>query len=77
MSKSVKSTNAVVKWKDFTFIVFVTWPKNFVFGQVLFSSACMCLSVCVCLCVCLSVSLSPNYLKRFLTDFNEAWHDGV
>ena len=25
----------------------VTWPKNFVFGQVLFSTACICLSVCV------------------------------
>ena len=24
-----------------------TWPKNFVFVQILFSSACMCLSVCV------------------------------
>ena len=47
-------------------IVFIfTWPKNFVFGQVLFSSACMCLSVCV------SVSLFPNYLKKFLTDLDE------
>ena len=28
--------------------ILVTWPKNFVFGQVLFSSACMCLSVRLC-----------------------------
>ena len=37
--------------------VIFTWPKNIVFGQVLFSSACMCLCVCVsvCLCVCLCV----------------------
>ena len=25
----------------------VTWPENFVFGQVLFSLACMCLCVCL------------------------------
>ena len=31
--------------------ILITWPKNFVFGQVLFSSASLCLSVCVCLCV--------------------------
>ena len=30
---------------------FATWPKNFVFGQVLFSLACMCLCVCVSVCV--------------------------
>ena len=44
---------------------FITWPKNFVFGQVLFSSACMCLCVCVC------VSLLVDYLKKFSTDFDE------
>ena len=51
----------------------ITWPKNFVFGQVLFSSACMCLSVCVSVCVW--VSLYLNYLKKFLTDFDETWQD--
>ena len=59
----------------------VTWPKNFVFGQVLFSSACMCLCVClcvcVCVCVCLCVSLLVDYLKKLLTDFDEIWQDGV
>ena len=55
---------------------FITWPKNFVFGQVLFSSACMCLSVCVCVCVCVCLSvcvsvcesvaeLSQKVLDRF------------
>ena len=34
-------------------------------------------SVCVSVCVCVSVSLSPNYLKKFLTDFNETWQDDV
>ena len=37
----------------------VTWSKIFDFGQVLFSSACMCLSVC------LSVILYLAYLKKF------------
>ena len=42
----------------------ITWPKNLVFGQVLFSSACMCL--CVCVCVCESVyQLSQKVLDRF------------
>ena len=31
----------------------ITSPKNFVFEEVLFSSACMCL--CVCLSVCHSI----------------------
>ena len=39
--------------------IVITWPKNFVIGQVLFSSACMCL------CVCLSVSFYLDYLKKF------------
>ena len=52
-------------------IYFVTWPKNFVFGQVLFSSACMCL------CVCVSVRFYTIYLKKFLTDFDETWQDDV
>ena len=33
----------------------ITSPKNFVFEEVLFSSACMCLCVCVCVSVCLCV----------------------
>ena len=41
-----------------------TWPKNFVFGQVLFSSACMCLSVCLCVCPSL-YRLSQKVLDRF------------
>ena len=57
----------------------VTWPKKFVFGQVLFSSACMCLSVClsVCVSVCVSVSLYIDYLKKLLTDFDETWQEDV
>ena len=51
----------------FSFVI--TWPKNFVFGQVLLSSAFMCLSVC--LSVCLYVSLYIDYLKNSMTDFNE------
>ena len=31
--------------------------------------------VCVCLCVCLWVSLYLDYLKKFLTDFDETWQD--
>ena len=34
-----------------------TSPKNFVFEEVLFSSACMCVSVCVCVCVCVCHSI--------------------
>ena len=49
--------------------VIFTWPKIFDFGQALFSSACMCL------CVCLCVSLWTDYLRKFLTDFNETWQD--
>ena len=56
-------------------IFIITWPKNFVFGQVLFSSACMCLCVCVSVCLCLSVYL--DYLKKFLTDFKESLQDDV
>ena len=48
-----------------------TSPKNFVFEEVLFSSAC------ICLCVCLSVCLSLDYLKKFSIDFHETWQDGV
>ena len=44
-----------------------TWPKNFVFGQVLFSSACMCLCVCVCMCVsvCVCVCVSFMYIWMY------------
>ena len=31
----------------------------------------------VCVCVCLSVSLYIDYLKKFLTDFNETWQDDL
>ena len=37
----------------------ITWPKIFDFGQVLFSSACMCLSVCLCVCLSVGESLNP------------------
>jgi len=41
-----------------------TWANNYVFGQVSFSSACMCLSVCPS--VCESVPrLSKKVLDRF------------
>ena len=33
--------------------------------------------VSVCVSVCLSVSLFPDYLKKFLTDFDEIWQDDV
>ena len=49
----------------------MTWPKNF-FDRYYFHRR-----VCVCVCVCLSVSLYIDYLKKFLTDFDETWHDGV
>ena len=42
----------------------ITSPKNFVFGEVLFSSACMCLSVCVCVCDSL-YRLTQKVLDRF------------
>ena len=60
------------------FLLF-TWLCNFVFGQVSFSSACMCLCVCVCVCVsvCVCVNLYIDYLKKFLTDFDETWQDDV
>ena len=51
---------------------FITWPKNFVFGQVLFSWR-----VCVCVYVCVSVHLYTIYLKKFFTDFDETWQDDV
>ena len=47
---------------------YITWPKNFVFGQILFSSACMYLCVCVCVCVCVCEGLprlSQKVLDRF------------
>ena len=31
----------------------------------------------VYVCVCVSVSLFPDYLKKFLTDFDEIWQDDV
>ena len=54
-----------------TYYFLITWPKIFDFGQVLFSSACMCL------CVCLCVSVFIDYFIKFLTDFDEIWQDGV
>ena len=33
--------------------------------------------VSVCVSVCLSVSLYIDYLKKFLTDFNETWQDDL
>ena len=57
--------------------MFINWPENFVFGQVLFSSACMCLCVCVCVSVCVCVNVYIDYLKKFLTDFDEIWQDDV
>ena len=49
-------------------ILIFNWPKIFVFGQVLFSSTCMCL--CVSLSVWVSAILFLDYLKKFLSDFD-------
>ena len=50
----------------------VTWPKNFVFGQVLFSSACMCLSVCVSVFISIiSKSSWPILMKLGRMIYNE------
>ena len=41
---------------------------------------CACVCVCVCVssvCVCVWMSLYPDYLKKFLTDFNETWQDDL
>ena len=43
-----------------------------VFGHV-----CVCVCLCVCVCVCVSVSVYIDYLKKFLTDFDETWQDDV
>ena len=42
-----------------------TWPKNFVYGQVLFSFACMCL----CVFVCLSVFPSLYWFSQKVLDW--------
>ena len=42
----------------------ITWPKNFDFGQVLFSSTCMCLCLCVSVCTRLP-QLSQKVFDRF------------
>ena len=34
-------------------------------------------SVCVYVCVCVCVNLYIDYLKKFLTDFDEIWQDDV
>ena len=34
-------------------------------------------SVCVCVSVCVYVSVYIDYLKKFLTDFDETWQDDV
>ena len=34
-------------------------------------------SVCVCLCVCVCVNVYIDYLKKFLTDFDETWQDDL
>ena len=44
------SSDAVLANTSKGMYTFITWPKIFDFGQVLFSSACMCLSVCVSVC---------------------------
>ena len=67
--------NIFINTKNHVRLALFTWPKNFVFGQVLFSSARMCLCVCVCVCVCVSVYI--DYLKKFLTDFDETWQDDL
>ena len=55
-----------IEWIPVSFFDLIfTWPKNFVFEQVLFSSACMCLSV----------SVYIDYLKKFLTYFDEIWQN--
>ena len=61
----------MLKARGHYYNTFITWLKIFDFGQVLFLSACMCL------CVCLSVCLYLDYLKKFLTDFNETWQDDL
>ena len=33
--------------------------------------------VSVCLCVCVCVNFYIDYLKKFLTDFDETWQDDV
>ena len=40
-------------------------------------SVCVSVCLCVCLCVCVCVNFYIDYLKKFLTDFDETWQDGV
>ena len=47
-----------------------TSPKNFVFGEVLFSSACICLSVCVYPSIN-SKSSRPIFMKFGRTVYND------
>ena len=52
--------------------ILFTWPKTFVFERYYFHKR-----VCVCVCVCVCVSVYIDYLKKFLTDFDETWQDDV
>ena len=57
-----KSTE--LKKTDSIFLMIITWPKIFDFGQVLFSSACMCLSVCLSVFISIiSKSSRPILMK--------------
>ena len=47
--------------------------------SVCFVRACVRARVCVCMTMslCLSVSVLVDYLKKFLTDFDETWQGDV
>ena len=45
--------------------------------KLCFLTGIIFIGVYVSVCVCVSVSLFPNYLKKFLTDFDETWQDNV
>ena len=56
--------------------IYLPGPKSLILDRYYFHPR-VCVCVCVCLSVCLSVSLYIDYLKKFLTDFNETWQDDL
>ena len=53
--------------------VIFTWPKNlYLWSGIIFTH-----NMCLCVCLSVSVSLYPDYLKKFLTDFDEILQDDV
>ena len=81
-SKIAKRGKMIFSDFELTLRICLPGPKTLFLDRYYFRPrvcvcVCVCLSVCLSVCLCVCVCVSFDYLKKFLTDFNEIWQDDV